>query len=390
MKTDPRDPRLVGKRVLVVDDTPANIELLAAILEPHGFNVLVATSGDTALRVARRTPPDLIMLDVMMPGLDGFETCRQIKADPKLADIPVIFVTARDDPEDVVTGLRQGAVDYVPKPVRHEEVLMRVRAHVLLKVLKDALQAKAAEAETLLHILCHDLQNSVGAAHGYLGLAEDSPGEDRHRFLADCRVSLERTLEIIDHVRELRALATGKRSLTLSPVRLADCFDAVIGLFRLRLAEKRIDLVCPNGAAREVNVSVDAVPFVNCVLNNLISNAIKFSYPGSRISLEVADLGKEVRLTVRDDGIGMSAELLADLFHPERPTSREGTAGELGTGFGMPLVKQYIDLFGGRIVVESAEENDAARPHGTSVHLFLAKAAEGRRAKARNAAPWPA
>ena len=97
-----------------------------------------------------------------------------------------------------------------------------------------------------------------------------------------------------------------------------------------------------------------------------------------------------MRLTVRDQGIGMSAELLADLFHPERPTSREGTAGELGTGFGMPLVKQYIDLFGGRVVVESAEEDSEERPRGTSVHLYLTKAAEGRRAKARDATPSPA
>jgi len=117
------DERLVGRRILVVDDTPVNIELLAAILEPHGFNVLVAkTLGEAALRVAERTPPDLILLDVMMPGLDGFETCARLKRNPDLADVPVIFVTARDEPEDIVNGFRQGAVDYVAKPVRHEEV----------------------------------------------------------------------------------------------------------------------------------------------------------------------------------------------------------------------------------------------------------------------------
>jgi CheY-like chemotaxis protein/anti-sigma regulatory factor (Ser/Thr protein kinase) len=390
MKTETRDQRLVGKRILVVDDTPANIELLAAILEPHGFNVLVATSGDTALRVAHRTPPDLVLLDVMMPGLDGFETCRLMKAEPALADIPIIFVTARDDPEDVVMGLRQGAVDYVTKPVRHEEVLMRVRAHVLLKVLNDALQAKAAEAESLLHILCHDLQNSVGAARGYIGLVEGAPADDSRSFLMECRVSLDRTIEIIDHVRELRALATGKRSLRLSPLRLGDGFDAIMGLFRLKLAEKDIELAMPEGAALDIAVNVDAVPFVNCVLNNLVSNAIKFSHRGSRIALEAEVKGREVHLAVRDPGIGMSETLLADLFHTERPTSREGTAGELGTGFGMPLVKQYMDLFGGRIVVESVEQVDGVRNHGTTVHLYLARASEDPSRALRDAMSSPA
>lgn len=368
------DERLVGRRILVVDDTPANIELLAAILEPHGFNVLVATSGEAALRVAERAPPDLILLDVMMPGLDGFETCARLKQHPDLADVPVIFVTARDEPEDIVNGFRQGAVDYVAKPVRHEEVLVRVRAHVLLKALNDALQAKAAEAEALLHILCHDLQNSVGAARGFLGLidaGQETP--DARRLLGESRAALDRTGDIIDHVRELRALTAGKRALTLSPTPLLPCLESAAGLFRLRLEEKRLAIELPP-AVPSLQVQVDEAPFVTCVLNNLVSNAIKFSRPGATIRFEAEPLGDEVRLTVADTGIGMSPALVADLFRTDRPTSRAGTDGEVGTGFGMPLVKHYVEQFGGRVTVDSRAEDEHPDDHGTRVSLYLKSA----------------
>jgi two-component system sensor histidine kinase/response regulator len=372
-----RDLRLAGRKVLVVDDTPANIDLVLTILEPQGLNVLVATNGLVALRVAAQEAPDLILLDVMMPELDGFETCRRLKADPELADVPVIFVTARDDTEDIVTAFALGAVDYITKPYRQEEVIVRVRTHLMLRALNEELKAKAREAETLLHILCHDLQNSVGAARGYLALIRmGATEEELVRYLGDCEATIERALDIIAHVRELKALASGKLVLELRPVALADCFAAVDSIFRLRLAEKGIELVRPQGRAAELRVVVDEVTFVNCVLNNVVSNAIKFSRPGSTITFDIEDRGAEVRVSVIDHGVGMPAAALHNLFRTDEPTSRPGTAGELGTGFGMPLVKHYVELFGGSIRVESRDEEASPEAHGTTVHLFLPKPAD--------------
>lgn len=335
-----RDTRLISRKVLVVDDTPANIDLLLTILEPQGFNVLVATSGEATIRVALQTMPDLILLDVMMPGIDGLETCRRLKADARFSDTPIIFVAARDDTEDVVTAFDLGAVDYIAKPYRHEEVLVRVRTHMLIKVLTDALHVKAAEAETLLHILCHDLQNSVGAAQGYISLI-DKQGmvPESADYLGETRATVTRALMIIDHVRELRALTTGKRRLALGPVALSECFDAMASIFRLRLAEKRVTLVAPKGLTADHAVVVDEVSFVNGVLNNIVSNAIKFSHPGPTIRFALEDRGPWVRIRLSDDGIGMSEVLLDNLFRTDQPTSRPGTAGELGTGFGMLLIK---------------------------------------------------
>jgi two-component system, sensor histidine kinase and response regulator len=369
-----RSPRLAGRKVLVVDDTPANIDLLLTILEPQGLNILVATSGEAALQVAQRAVPDLILLDVMMPGWDGFETCRRMKTDPKLAEVPVIFVTARDDTSDIVTAFDIGAVDYITKPYQPEEVLARVRSHILVKALTDELQAKAHEAETLLHILCHDLQNSIGAAQGYLALARSSgPGDDVTRYLGECGVTVDRALEIIAHVRELRALATGKRTLFLRPVALVDCFMAMESVFALKLAEKELRLEYPIGPQADLRVQVDEVSFINCVLNNIVSNAIKFSRAGSTIRFTIQDKGDLVRVSLHDQGIGMSPELLVNLFRTDQPTSRPGTSGELGTGFGMPLVKHYVEMFGGTVAVESRDEDAAPERHGTTVHLDLPK-----------------
>lgn len=133
--------------VLIVDDIPVNLNLLRGILEPEGYKILGATSGETALRIAARTIPDLILLDVVMQGLDGFETCRRLKAEPSTADVPVIFVTAKTEPEEVVRGFRVGGVDYITKPIQKEEVLVRVETHLRINRLAKMLSQKNEELE---------------------------------------------------------------------------------------------------------------------------------------------------------------------------------------------------------------------------------------------------
>ena len=136
---------LTGSKILLVDDTPENLKLLRQTLETEGYNILVATSGETALRIARKANPDLILLDVMMPGMDGFETCRHLKQDEGTRDVPVIFVTARAETPSVVEGFRAGGVDYIVKPFQSEEVLIRVETHLKLDRLTRELVGKNAD-----------------------------------------------------------------------------------------------------------------------------------------------------------------------------------------------------------------------------------------------------
>jgi len=131
---------LMSAEILIVDDIPTNLNLLRQALEPEGYNIIAAPSGEVALQIADRTQPDLILLDIMMPGIDGFETCRLLKADKATADIPVIFITAKDEMESIVKGFQVGGVDYITKPFQHEEVRARVQTHLTIKRLRDGLE----------------------------------------------------------------------------------------------------------------------------------------------------------------------------------------------------------------------------------------------------------
>ena len=133
--------------ILIVDDIATNLNVLCQALESEGYNVIAAPSGEVALKIATQTPPDLILLDIMMPGIDGFETCRCLKAQPATADVPVIFITARDETQSIIKGLKVGGVDYITKPFRHEEVRARVRTHLTIKQLRDELQHANDELE---------------------------------------------------------------------------------------------------------------------------------------------------------------------------------------------------------------------------------------------------
>jgi len=166
---------LESSRILVVDDNTANIDVMLAFLEAEGYDLSIATNGESAIKIARHSRPDLILLDVMMPGIDGFETCRKLKADEKTRDIPVIFVTAKKEVEDIVSGFQCGGVDYISKPFRQEEVLSRVGTHLSLRRLVIAqerlitkLNAALAEVDTLRGLLpicsyCKKIKDEKGA-----------------------------------------------------------------------------------------------------------------------------------------------------------------------------------------------------------------------------------
>ncbi|MBC8230101.1 response regulator [bacterium] len=165
------DPEPIGAKILIVDDIPANLNLLREALEPEDYEILGATSGEMALQIATRAVPDLILLDIVMPGIDGFETCRRLKADPKTADIPVIFITAKEETENVVEGFRVGGVDYITKPFRNEEVRVRVQTHLTIKRLRDGLQEANNQLEAENARKTEELERARIIQQGFLPLS---------------------------------------------------------------------------------------------------------------------------------------------------------------------------------------------------------------------------
>ncbi len=354
--------------ILIVDDTPQNIQILGKTLREENYSIAIANSGMEALKVVGKFMPDLILLDIMMPEMDGFEVCKRLKKDSKTEHIPIIFLTALADSGNVVKGFEFGAIDYITKPFNTQEVAARVRTQLKLKFSEELLLQKNTEQKELLHILCHDLANPIGVTKSYLSFAKDKPdilsAKGETMMLA-----LDNALEIIELVRKMRVLEEKKTQFYIEKTNLKKAIHESLLVLGERFVQKQIEPVVQ--VSEDLDVMVERTSFVNSVLNNIFTNAIKFSFPNSKVMIEAQPAKEKVTLTIRDFGMGMSPVLLQDVFDISKTTSREGTNGEVGTGFGMPLMKKFVNAYGGTIELSSIEQKEGLTDHGTTVTLVL-------------------
>ena len=365
--------------VLIVDDTPANVRVLAEYLDGHGFLVTVAQDGEEGLERARYSVPDLILMDVMMPGWDGFETCRRLKADPATAGIPVIFMTALSDIGDKVHAYEAGGVDYVTKPLQAEEVLARVNTHLSLRSMQRQLEAQNqalqrevrerqraeqvlaersrelarsnAELERMAYIASHDLQEPLRMVASYVQLLErryvGQLDADAHEFIGFAVDGAKRMQALIDDLLTISRVDTKARPLQL--VRLRDALDAALRSLRIALDESGTQLII--GDLPEVNGDA---PQLTQVFQNLLSNAIKFCrQKPPRIEISAQRDQGMWRVAVRDNGIGVPPEFRDRIFGMFQRL--HGQREYAGTGIGLAICQKIVERHGGVIWVESAE-----------------------------------
>lgn len=352
-------------RILIVDDTSRNIQILGPILKKEGYQINIAQNGLQAIKATERVLPDLILLDIMMPELDGFETCEILKASERTRNIPIIFLTAKTETDDIVKGFQLGAVDYITKPFNATELLIRVHTQLTLKFSQDIIQQVSNERKELLHILCHDLANPLNAVITVLNLMRSFQDFEKMRELL--LSSAQNGLELIDLVRAMRSLEEHK--LQMTSLNLAHMVAESVQLLDKRFKDKFITV---NIEINETcQVYVERISFINSVLNNLLTNAVKFSYPHSTIKIHAQQTLRGVELCIHDKGIGMPTSLVHDLFDMSKATSRLGTQEERGTGFGMPLVKKFVTTYGGSVEIFSREEKTDPDDHGTTIKLIL-------------------
>ena len=363
--------------ILIVDDTTANVAVLAEHLGSHGFSVMVAQDGEEGIERAQFGQPDLILLDVMMPGMGGFETCRRLKAAPDTKDIPVIFMTALSDIADKITGYQMGGVDYVTKPFHTEEVLARINTHLALQAMRQQLltqnlqlqqeiavrqNAEAvlalrsqelvrsnAELEQMAYVASHDLQEPLRMVTSYLQLLEQRYGgrldNDAHEFIEFAVDGAKRMQALIDDLLTYSRLGTKAR-----PLQSTDC-TALMGtvLRSLRMASEECGAQIRVGALPMV--MGDAAQLTQ-LFQNLIANAIKFR--GSDPPLIDIRAEREEgfwRFEVQDNGIGIASEYFDRIFVMfQRLHSRRTYAG---TGIGLAICKKIVERHGGRIWIES-------------------------------------
>jgi signal transduction histidine kinase len=370
-------------RVLVVDDSPENIHLLLRCLGDE-YAVSVALDGETALECVRGpAPPAVVLLDVVMPGTDGYEVCRKLRADPATRDIPVLFLTALNEERDEARGLALGAMDFITKPFSPHRVKARVRNHVrlrsaMLEVERQSCELRRANEELLrsnlelkqlgqqksefLGIAVHDLKNPLVAIAGLakLLLQAANPGdsgslrpERRNEMLAAIHASAEHMGGIIKDLLQSEAIDSGRISLECREQALAPLLERAVELNRTQAARKRLDLNV--SLAHGCVASLDGRRMLE-VVDNLLSNAIKFSPPGKRIWVELSRLPGPppmARISVRDEGPGLSADDMGRLFGRFAKLSARPIGGESSSGLGLSIVKRLAELHQGRVWAES-------------------------------------
>ena len=352
--------------VLAVDDAAENLNMVANLLGGK-IKVKVARSGQKALAIAESDPPDLILLDIMMPEMDGYEVCRTLRASEAYKETPIIFLTAKTEVDDVVKGFAIGANDYVGKPFRPEELLARVRTHLTLRMQQLEIENKNTEMKEMLHIVCHDVANHFMVVSMSLEMIAEEGG---HVLLQKCLPRMQAAVRngtgLTALVRELRKAED--KGLTLKPVPLKAAVDEALLLAQTKAQAKGVELVAD---VPDVKVLAEGTSLTNSVLGNLLSNAIKFTPKGGRVAVSAAAEGEMIAVTVRDKGVGIPAAMLVHLFDVGKSKSRKGTDGEAGTGFGMPLMHKFVRLYGGRVDVESRDVESHPDDHGTSFTVRL-------------------
>jgi len=353
-------------KILIVDDVAENIQVLASSLKKEGYEIAAAMNGKEGLDLAEKMQPDLILLDMMMPEMDGMETISHLKKSKSLKDIPVIFLTAKNETGDIVKGFEAGAVDYITKPFNATELLVRICTHLQLKQKTEELQKTSQANRELVHILCHDLVNPAGFIDSIFTMSKDD-NSIIQEMLPDLITSSENVIAMINMVRMLVAMEDGKTVLQNTSVTLGEVFNNVNIILGEKFKTKNIQLEI-DPSVSDITVKAEPVSLLNTVINNLLTNAVKFSAENSKISVSAKTENGTVNLVIRDYGIGIPDAMINDIFSLSKNTSRAGTSGERGTGYGMPLVKKFMKMYGGDINVRSWELGKSAE-HGTEITL---------------------
>jgi two-component system, sensor histidine kinase and response regulator len=354
-----------GGVVLVVDDIARNVQLLGATLTREGYEVLFATGGEMALERLEARLPDLVLLDLMMPGIDGMEVCRRIKQDPRTLHLPVIFLTAANESEIAAKALNEGAVDFITKPFNTPELLARVRTHVDLKRTRDELQRIIAQKNELMSAVAHDLKNPISSVRfsAYMLRDEGLKAPDPRAELVDTILeSCDGLLKFIQDRLERSAAEAKLGQLQLEAVDVAELIKQVLRINMATAHAKQQHLTCASKLEGLPRVRAD-FHALGQVLGNLVSNAIKFSLPGTSVTITVTadeDSSDRLRVTVRDQGPGLTVDDAKDLFKPYRRLSARPTGGESSTGLGLSIAHDMIKGMGGTINCLSTPGNGAA------------------------------
>ena len=351
-------------KVLIVDDEPHNLQLVSEILNLQGMPVVLAIQGDEAIEIAREQQPALILLDIMMPGLDGLTVCKILKSDKATKSIPIIFLTAATEVIDLVSAFAAGGVDYIKKPFIREELLARVQTHISLNQARQQLKALYQQKTDLLTTLAHDVKNPTGAIEGLATLMEDikEGNQDSHEFYSMLELTQQSARGMTDFVNDILDEETRNQGevpeFTKAQINVAEIVDHLVKLNAVQSNEKGIRLIYEPKFKPMVHISRR---ILTGMFDNIISNAVKYSRNNSEVIVHLVPAESQpngFRFEVHDSACLITPENRKALFKK----FTKGTAVPIGKssshGIGLAIVKRLVDLYNGDIGVRERVDGE--------------------------------
>ncbi len=342
--------------ILVVDDTPKNLQVLGKILYELGYNVAVANSGIQALDSIEKEKPDLVLLDIQMPEMDGFEVCSRLKKSIDTKDIPIIFLTAMHEFPSVIKAFEVGAVDYITKPFNTAELTARVATHLEIKQSREKLSEMNSMKDKFFRIIAHDLRNPfvgiIGLSESIAKILSSPDKESIERILKYNKIILSSatsTATLLENLLKWAKSQSGFLEINPKCISLTKVFEKNLELISGVTLKKEIII---EKIIEEDQVFVDEMMF-NTILRNLLSNAVKFTGIGGKISLFARKIDDWVKISIQDTGIGIEPKNIEKIFRIDSKFTSLGTEKEKGSGLGLILCKEFVEKLGGEIWLTS-------------------------------------
>lgn len=354
---------LKGSKILLVDDDRLNLRILRGMLQGEGYVLAETGSAESALEKYNEFLPDLVLFDVLLPGMNGFEGCRELRRRHGAQTAPIVFITAKQESEDVVEGFSAGGVDYILKPFRQKEVVARIRTHLQIRLLLekqrtlvDQLSRANASKNKFLGMAAHDLRNPLSSIRGLAEFMLDGTvgplSTDQLELLNLIHQASQGMVTLVNDLLDVATIESGELKLELAPAVLLEVIEKSVTLSAMESARKRTHIVFAERAELPP-LTMDAAK-IRQVVDNLLSNAVKYSPPGStiQINLRTSAAGEQI-ISVHDQGPGIPEDERDKLFKDFGRLSAKPTGGEKSTGLGLAICRKIVEAHHGTIIAEN-------------------------------------